>query len=190
MIFNFTLQTNFNDLHPTLHDTPKPTYQPTPKSKKLQYTTITNQLTALKYNTNFNTPKIQLHDKTLYISNQQYKYRNSRKTIDHTNQILMNNLPQNIKKINVTQKRKHITIMTTETDITNLHKQLTNTTPNQSKPLQQQHIKTKNLSTFNRNYRIHKNHFNYSFNPTLSQSLNNPKNFYIFQLKLISNTHY
>ncbi|HCJ9917678.1 TPA: YjbH domain-containing protein, partial [Escherichia coli] len=64
LMFGFTLRTNFNDLRPALRDTPKPAYQPAPESEGLQYTTVANQLTALKYNAGFEAPEIQLRDKT------------------------------------------------------------------------------------------------------------------------------
>ena len=116
-MFGFTLRTNFNDLRPALRDTPKPAYQPAPESEGLQYTTVANQLTALKYNAGFDAPEIQLRDKTLYMSGQQYKYRDSREAVDRANRILVNNLPQGVEKISVTQKREHMAMATTETDV-------------------------------------------------------------------------
>ncbi len=129
LMFGFTLRTNFNDLRPALRDTPKPAYQPAPESEGLQYTTVANQLTALKYNAGFDAPEIQLRDKTLYMSGQQYKYRDSREAVDRANRILVNNLPQGVEKISVTQKREHMAMVTTETDVASLRKQLAGTAP-------------------------------------------------------------
>ncbi|HFI4724523.1 TPA: YjbH domain-containing protein, partial [Escherichia coli] len=140
LMFGFTLRTNFNDLRPALRDTPKPAYQPAPESEGLQYTTVANQLTALKYNAGFDAPEIQLRDKTLYMSGQQYKYRDSREAVDRANRILVNNLPQGVEKISVTQKREHMAMVTTETDVASLRKQLAGTAPGQSEPLQQQRV--------------------------------------------------
>lgn len=137
LMFGFTLRTNFNDLRPALRDTPKPAYQPAPESEGLQYTTVANQLTALKYNAGFEAPEIQLRDKTLYMSGQQYKYRDSREAVDRANRILVNNLPQGVEKISVTQKREHMAMVTTETDVASLRKQLAGTAPGQSEQLQQ-----------------------------------------------------
>ncbi|XNM62376.1 YjbH domain-containing protein [Escherichia coli] len=53
LMFGFTLRTDFNNLRPALRDTPEPAYQPAPESEGLQYTTVANQLTALKYNAGF-----------------------------------------------------------------------------------------------------------------------------------------
>ncbi len=144
-MFGFTLRTNFNDLRPALRDTPKPAYQPAPESEGLQYTTVANQLTALKYNAGFEAPEIQLRDKTLYMSGQQYKYRDSREAVDRANRILVNNLPQGVEKISVTQKREHMAMVTTETDVASLRKQLAGTAPGQSEQLQQQRVEAEDL---------------------------------------------
>lgn len=178
-MFGFTLRTNFNDLRPALRDTPKPAYQPAPESEGLQYTTVANQLTALKYNAGFEAPEIQLRDKTLYMSGQQYKYRDSREAVDRANRILVNNLPQGVEKISVTQKREHMAMVTTETDVASLRKQLAGTAPGQSEQLQQQRVEAEDLSAFGRGYRIREDRFSYSFNPTLSQSLGGPEDFYV-----------
>ena len=79
LMFGFTLRTNFNDLRPALRDTPKSRHI----NLRLNLKGIAvhhgaNQLTALKYNAGFDAPEIQLRDKTLYMSGQQYKYRDSR----------------------------------------------------------------------------------------------------------------
>lgn len=190
LMFGFTLRTNFNDLRPALRDTPKPAYQPAPESEGLQYTTVANQLTALKYNAGFEAPEIQLRDKTLYMSGQQYKYRDSREAVDRANRILVNNLPQGVEKISVTQKREHMAMVTTETDVASLRKQLAGTAPGQSEQLQQQRVEAEDLSAFGRGYRIREDRFSYSFNPTLSQSLGGPEDFYMFQLGLMSSARY
>ncbi|OYJ29721.1 hypothetical protein CI738_03755 [Escherichia coli] len=190
LMFGFTLRTNFNDLRPALRDTPKPAYQPAPESEGLQYTTVANQLTALKYNAGFDAPEIQLRDKTLYMSGQQYKYRDSREAVDRANRILVNNLPQGVEKISVTQKREHMAMVTTETDVASLRKKLAGTAPGKSEQLQQQRVEAEDLSAFGRGYRIREDRFSYSFNPTLSQSLGGPEDFYMFQLGLMSSARY
>ncbi|MCV5147765.1 YjbH domain-containing protein, partial [Escherichia coli] len=167
-----------------------PAYQPAPESEGLQYTTVANQLTALKYNAGFDAPEIQLRDKTLYMSGQQYKYRDSREAVDRANRILVNNLPQGVEKISVTQKREHMAMVTTETDVASLRKQLAGTAPGQSEPLQQQRVEAEDLSAFGRGYRIREDRFSYSFNSTLSQSLGGPEDFYMFQLGLMSSARY
>ena len=89
----------------------------------------------------------------------------------------MNNLPQGVEKISVTQKREHMAMVTTETDVASLRKQLAGTAPGQSEPLQQQRVEAEDLSAFGRGYRIREDRFSYSFNPTLSQSLGGPEDF-------------
>ena len=51
-------------------------------------------------------------------------------------------------------------------------------------------LKRKIISAFGRGYRIREDRFSYSFNPTLSQSLGGPEDFYMFQLGLMSSARY
>ncbi|XPE62132.1 YjbH domain-containing protein [Shigella flexneri] len=67
-MFGFTLRTNFNNLRPALRDTPEPAYQPAPESEGLQYTTVANQLTALKYhNAGFEARKFSCAIDAVYV---------------------------------------------------------------------------------------------------------------------------
>ncbi len=191
LMFGFTLRTNFNDLRPALRDTPKPAYQPAPESEGLQYTTVANQLTALKYNAGFDAPEIQLRDKTLYMSGQQYKYRDSREAVDRANRILVNNLPQGVEKISVTQKARAYG----DGDYRNRRSQPAQTTGRYSALVNQSHcnnnvLKLKIFLPLVGGYRIREDRFSYSFNPTLSQSLGGPEDFYMFQLGLMSSARY
>ncbi len=102
----------------------------------------------------------------------------------------MNNLPQGVEKISVTQKRERMAMVTTETDVASLRKQLAGTAPGQSEQLQQQRVEAEDFSAFGRGYRIREDRFSYSFNPTLSQSLGGPEDFYMFQLGLMSSARY
>ena len=99
----------------------------------------------------------------------------------------MNNLPQGVEKISVTQKREHMAMVTTETDVASLRKQLAwYSAQSIREQLQQQRVEAEDLSAFGRGYRIREDRFSYSFNPTLSQSLGGPEDFYMFQLGLMS----
>ncbi|KAB3045921.1 YjbH domain-containing protein, partial [Escherichia coli] len=72
-----------------------------------------------------------------------------------------------------------VAMATTETDVASLRKQLAGTASGQSEPLQQQRVEAEDLSAFGRSYRIREDRFSYSFNPTLSQSLGGPEDFYM-----------
>ena len=99
LMFGFTLRTNFNDLRPALRDNPKPAWQPAPAGETLDYTSAANQLTALKYNAGFDAPEILQHGNTLYMTGEQYRYRDPREAVDRANRILINNLPDGVDKI-------------------------------------------------------------------------------------------
>ena len=123
-MFGFTLRTNFNDLCPALRDNPKPARQPAPAGETLDYTSAANQLTALKYNAGFDAPEILQHGNTLYMTGEQYRYRDPREAVDRANRILINNLPDGVDTIAITQQRDHLPLVTTQTDVASLRKQL------------------------------------------------------------------
>lgn len=124
LMFGFTLRTNFNDLRPALRDNPKPASQPAPAGETLDYTSAANQLTALKYNAGFDAPEILQHGNTLYMTGEQYRYRDPREAVDRANRILINNLPDGVDTIAITQQRDHLPLVTTQTDVASLRKQL------------------------------------------------------------------
>ncbi len=53
---------------------------------------------------------------TLYVTGEQVKYRDSREGIIRANRIVMNDLPDGIKTIRVTENRLNMPQVTTETD--------------------------------------------------------------------------
>ena len=91
----------------------------------------------------------------------------------------------------MTQKREHMAMVTTETDVASLRKQLAGTAPGQSEQLQQQRVEAgRSFCPLVGATRIREDRFSYSFNPTLSQSLGGPEDFYMFQLGLMSSARY
>ncbi|MEP8736545.1 YjbH domain-containing protein [Enterobacter hormaechei] len=142
LMFGFTLRTNFNDLRPALRDNPKPAWKPAPAGETLDYTSAANQLTALKYNAGFDAPEILQHGNTLYMTGEQYRYRDPREAVDRANRILINNLPDGVDTIAITQRRDHLPLVTTQTDVTSLRKQLAGQPLGQEEALRQQRVRT------------------------------------------------
>lgn len=119
-MFGVTLRTNFNDLRPSYNDNARPQYQPQPQDAILQHSVVANQLTLLKYNAGLADPQIQAKGDTLYVTGEQVKYRDSREGIIRANRIVMNDLPDGIKTIRVTENRLNMPQVTTETDVASL----------------------------------------------------------------------
>lgn len=119
-MFGVTLRTNFNDLRPSYNDNARPKYQPQPQDAILQHSVVANQLTLLKYNAGLADPQIQAKGDTLYVTGEQVKYRDSREGIIRANRIVMNDLPDGIKTIRITENRLNMPQVTTETDVASL----------------------------------------------------------------------
>ncbi|EOX8978907.1 YjbH domain-containing protein [Enterobacter hormaechei] len=190
LMFGFTLRTNFNDLRPVLRDNPKPAWQPAPAGETLDYTSAANQLTALKYNAGFDAPEILQHGNTLYMTGEQYRYRDPREAVDRANRILINNLPDGVDTIAITQQRDHLPLVTTQTDVASLRKQLAGEPLGQEEALRQQRVEPVDTTAFGRGYRIRADRFSYSVKPTLAQSLGGPEDFYMFQVGVMASASY
>lgn len=119
-MFGVTLRTNFNDLRPSYNDNARPQYQPQPQDAILQHSVVANQLTLLKYNAGLADPQIRAKGDTLYVTGEQVKYRDSREGIIRANRIVMNDLPDGIKTIRITENRLNMPQVTTETDVASL----------------------------------------------------------------------
>ncbi len=123
-MFGVTLRTNFNDLRPSYSDNARPQYQPQPQDAILQHSVVANQLTLLKYNAGLADPQIQAKGDTLYVTGEQVKYRDPREGIIRANRIVMNDLPDGIKTIRITENRLNMPQVTTETDVASLKNHL------------------------------------------------------------------
>lgn len=82
-MFGFTLRTNFNDLKQQHIDEKKPDYAPHPQSEILQYQVVAQQLTDMQSNAGYSSPHIQFKGHTMYMTGQQYKYRDSAEGARH-----------------------------------------------------------------------------------------------------------
>lgn len=190
LMFGFTLRANLNDLRPVNKDNPKPAYHPEITENAPSYTAVANQLTQLKYNAGFDDPEIKYHDKTLYMSGQQQRYRDPREAVDRANRILVNNLPADVDTINVTQTKMHLPLVTTETNVASLKKELAGYPLGHEDKLEQKRIEPNDPVPDERGYRIKASRFNYAFEPKLIQSLGGPEDFYMYQIGVIPSASY
>lgn len=190
LMFGFTLRTNLNDLRPVLQDNPKPAYHPQVTDGAPSYTAVASQLTALKYNAGFDNPEIKYRDKTVTMSGDQQRYRDSREGVDRANRILVNNLPADVETIRVTQTKMHLPQVTTETNVASLKKQLQGYPLGHEETLLQKRVEPTDYSPDEHGYRIKPSRFSYSFEPKLIQSLGGPEGFYMYQIGLLPSASY
>lgn len=190
LMFGVTLRTNFNDMRSNVRDEPIPAYQPAPQSDELSYTTVANQLTALKYNAGYKAPEIKQVGSTLYMTGEQDRYRDSRQALDRANRILVNNLPSGVDTISVTDTKMHMPLVSTETNVASLRQQLGGYPLGQHPVLQQKRVEPQDPAPNQRGYRIKGDRLNYAFEPKLTQSIGGPESFYMYQIGLIPSANY
>ncbi|MEA1063204.1 YjbH domain-containing protein [Erwinia sp. HR93] len=180
--FGFTLRTNFNDLKPAYADNRAPDYRPQPQDAIMQHAVAANQLTALKYNAGLDAPKIQTKGDTLYVSGEQIKYRDSREGVARANRIIMNDLPEGVRTIRITENRLHIPQVTTETEVDSLRRHLAGEPLGHETPLAQRRINPEAPETTEQGWYIDKPRYGVSLDPVLNQSFGGAESFYMYQL--------
>lgn len=186
----FTLRTNFDDLRQPHIDSKKPEYRPNPQPRFLQATTAGTQLSDLKYNAGLDAPNLQVKGNTMYVTGEQYKYRDTQEGVDRANVIMMNNLPQDVDTLRVTQTRYNMPQVTTETKVDSLRQQLEGYPLGHEKALDQQRVNPVDPGKTEQGYYIEKGSLNYNLAPVLNQSVGGPESFYMYQLGVTGSADY
>lgn len=190
LMFGFTLRNNLNTLRPAFRDAPKVAYKPEVTEGEPSYTAVANQLTELKYNAGFDNPEIKYQGKTLYMSGEQKRYRDPREAVDRANRILVNQLPEGTETISVTQNNMHLPLVTTETNVASLKKELAGYPLGHEEKLLQKRVEPNDPTPDSQGYRIKPTRFSYTIEPKLIQSLGGPEGFYMYQVGLLPSANY
>ncbi|MEQ4454137.1 MULTISPECIES: YjbH domain-containing protein [Kosakonia] len=185
-MFGFTLRNNFNDLRPSYNDNARPKYQPQPQDAILQHSVVANQLTLLKYNAGLTDPQIQVKGDTLYVTGEQVKYRNTQEGVERANRIVMNDLPDGIRTIRVTENRLNMPVVTTETDVASLKRHLEGEPLGQDTELVQKRETPIVPDKPEQGWYIDKSSFDFHIDPVLNQSFGGPEAFYMYQLGVMA----
>lgn len=185
-MFGFTLRNNFNNLRPAYNDNPRPKYQPQPQDAILQHSVVANQLTLLKYNAGLADPQIQVKGDTLYVTGEQVKYRHNQEGVERANRIIMNDLPDGIRTIRVTENRLRMPAVTTETDVASLKRHLEGEPLGQDTELVQKRVTPIVPDKTEQGWYIDRTAFDFHLDPVLNQSLGGPEGFYMYQLGIMA----
>lgn len=185
-MFGFTLRNNFNNLRPSYSDNPRPKYQPQPQDAILQHSVVANQLTLLKYNAGLADPQIQVKGDTLYVTGEQVKYRHNQEGVERANRIIMNDLPDGIRTIRVTENRLRMPAVTTETDVASLKRHLEGEPLGQDTELVQKRVTPIVPDKTEQGWYIDRTAFDFHLDPVLNQSLGGPEGFYMYQLGVMA----
>ncbi len=182
LMFGVTMRTNFNDLTQQHRDSEKPAYAPNPQSDMLQHQVVAQQLTDINSNAGFASPHIQAKDRTLYLTGEQSKYRDGQEGVDRANRILVNNLPENIDTLKVTETRQNLPLVTTETDVKSLQDTLSGYPLGHEQPLKQRRTEPDVPEKAEQGYYIDHSRFDLGWAPVLNQSFGGPESFYMYQI--------
>ncbi|WBU49089.1 YjbH domain-containing protein [Kosakonia pseudosacchari] len=185
-MFGFTLRNNFNNLRPSYIDNARPKYQPQPQDAILQHSVVANQLTLLKYNAGLTDPQIQVKGDTLYVTGEQVKYRHTQEGVERANRIIMNDLPDGIRTIRVTENRLNMPVVTTETDVASLKRHLEGEPLGQDTELVQKRETPIVPDKPEQGWYIDKSSFDFHIDPVLNQSFGGPEAFYMYQLGVMA----
>lgn len=187
-MFGFTLRMNANDLHPFYQD-PKPAYQPEEQPPHVvQYSVAANQLNGLEDTAGLSGPRVEIKGDTLRASGEQDKYLNTQNGVDRANLIMVNDLPANVKTLEVTQSRFGMPLVTTRTDVASLRQQQEGYPLGQEQPLRQQRVEPDTAQ--GQGFYKDKNRLDYSLSPVLRQSVGGPESFYMYQIGVVGDASY
>ncbi len=190
LMFGVTLRTNFNDLKQQHLDNKKPDYAPRDQPEMLQHQVVAQQLTDIQDNAGYTSPHIQVKDRALYMTGEQYKYRDNQEGVDRANRILVNNLPENIDTIKVTDTRTRMPMVTTETDVKSLRDSLSGYPLGQERPLIQRRTEPDVPASAEQGYYIDKSRLELGWSPVLNQSFGGPEDFYMYQIGVQGSANY
>ncbi len=94
----------------------------------------------------------------------------------------MNDLPEGIRTIRVTENRLNLPQVTTETDVASLKRHLEGEPLGHETELVQKRVEPVVPETTEQGWYIDKSRFDFHIDPVLNQSVGGPENFYMYQL--------
>lgn len=168
-MFGFTLRMNANDLRPSQRD-PMPAYRPEAQPPHVvQYSVSANQLNDLKDTAGLSGPRLEIVGDKLKASGEQDKYLNTQKGVDRANLIMANDLPANVRTLEVTQSRFGMPLVTTRTDVASLRQQQEGYPLGQEQLLRQERVEPDPAQ--GQGFYMDKERLNYGLSPVLRQSV-------------------
>ncbi len=188
--FGMNLNTNFNDLSATWRDSTKIATELRPSrtiTKNDDWSKVAKQL---ENNAGYKQNNISEKDNVITVTGEQKKYRDRGEALDRTAAILNNSAPAEIDTFKVIEKRNGITL--TETTINReQYVQAANYMSLDGKI--EDSFDTQAVSTSADNdKKLAQNYqrWDYSFDPSLKQTLGGPEAFYLYSLGINASSNY
>lgn len=114
------------------------------------------------------------------------KYRHNQEGVERANRIIMNDLPDGIRTIRVTENRLRMPAVTTETDVASLKRHLEGEPLGQDTELVQKRVTPIVPDKTEQGWYIDRTAFDFHLDPVLNQSLGGPEGFYMYQLGIMA----
>lgn len=103
---------------------------------------------------------------------------------------MVNNLPENIDTLKVTEMRENMPMVTTETNVHSLQDTLEGYPLGHEQPLIQRRVEPDVPKTAEQGYYIDRSRLQLSWSPVLNQSFGGPESFYMYQIGVEGTANY
>lgn len=187
LMWGVTLRTNFNDLRQNHLDEPRPIYiesRAPAERAAIDWTAMANQFDQ---NAGWQEPIITVHESSVSLSGQQYKYRDSQEALERTAVIAANQLPASVRELKVVERQRNLELQETVIDLNSVREANIPPVLGDEKSVK---IYKKAPSPIMGDIRYQSDSalFSYSFDPSLTQSFGGPESFYMYQVGINANS--
>ncbi|MFM1663917.1 YjbH domain-containing protein [Aeromonas salmonicida] len=187
LMWGVTLRTNFNDLRQNHLDEPRPIYiesRVPAERAAVDWTAIANQFDQ---NAGWQEPIITVHESSVSLSGQQYKYRDSQEALERTAVIAANQLPASVRELKVVERQRNLELQETVIDLNSVREANIPPVLGDEKSVKS-YKKAPSPIMGDIRYQSDPALFSYSFDPSLTQSFGGPESFYMYQVGINANS--
>jgi hypothetical protein len=191
LTFGITLNTNFDTMRSQAYKPPKPDYRPSKQPANFDPHVAATQLTALRDNAGFASPRINRVGDTVYVAGEQTNYRDLTEGVDRANRIIMNALPAGARQIVITEERENVPMASYRSDSLSLAKVMRGLPPGVPMPENVDKVEEpKQPASVQVGYALEKSPWQFNWSPVLNQSVGGPESFYMYQIALSGSASY
>lgn len=186
-MWGVTLRTNFNDLRQNHLDEPRPIYiesRVPAERAAIDWTAMANQFDQ---NAGWQEPIITVHESSVSLSGQQYKYRDSQEALERTAVIAANQLPASVRELKVVERQRNLELQETVIDLNSVREANIPPVLGGEKSVKS-YKKAPSPIMGDIRYQSDSALFSYSFDPSLTQSFGGPESFYMYQVGINANS--
>ncbi|MBO1518823.1 YjbH domain-containing protein [Oceanisphaera pacifica] len=183
--FGVTMRTNFNELTPSWNDVSHPNYdaKQQPEAGQADWGRLQGDLAE---NAGYKRTRIYQDNSTLVVSGEQTKYRDRSEAQARAAVLLANQVPADIKQVQLIERKKNLDLSAQEFDMTKLRLAADNAYIGADVTDAMTAIEPKQYASATP-LAEHKQRVRYGISPVLKQSLGGPESFYMYQVGFNAN---